>query len=97
MPCCSPHAAAPSALPDGGRQAAGAEADVLVRLLQAAIRGYQVLLSPFAGGACRFTPSCSAYALEALERHGARRGTWLALRRLARCHPWGAAGYDPVR
>ena len=70
---------------------------MLVQLLQAAVRGYQILLSPLVGGACRFTPSCSAYALEALERHGARRGTWLALRRLARCHPWGSAGYDPVR
>jgi putative membrane protein insertion efficiency factor len=70
---------------------------VLVPLLQAAVRGYQILFSPFAGGACRFTPSCSAYALEALERHGALRGTWLAIRRVARCHPWGSAGYDPVR
>jgi putative membrane protein insertion efficiency factor len=70
---------------------------VVVAILQAAVRGYQVLLSPLVGGTCRFTPTCSAYALEALERHGARRGTWLALRRIARCHPWGAAGYDPVR
>jgi uncharacterized protein len=70
---------------------------VLVFLLQAAVRGYQILLSPLVGGACRFTPSCSAYAIEALERHGALRGTWSALRRVARCHPWGSAGYDPVR
>lgn len=70
---------------------------MLVPLLQAAVRGYQILLSPLVGGACRFTPSCSAYAIEALERHGALRGTWLAIRRLARCHPWGPAGYDPVR
>jgi putative membrane protein insertion efficiency factor len=70
---------------------------VVTRALQAAVRGYQILLSPLVGGACRFTPSCSAYALEALERHGAVRGTWLALRRVARCHPWGASGFDPVR
>jgi putative membrane protein insertion efficiency factor len=70
---------------------------VIARGLQFVIRAYQVLLSPFAGGACRFTPSCSAYALEALERHGAWKGGLMALRRVARCHPWGAAGFDPVR
>ena len=60
------------------------------------IHAYQLLLSPMTGGACRFEPSCSAYAAEALERHGARRGLWLALRRVARCHPLSTPGLDPV-
>jgi putative membrane protein insertion efficiency factor len=64
--------------------------------LRAAIRAYQVCLSPFLGGACRFAPSCSAYAHEAVGRHGARRGLALALRRVARCHPFHPGGFDPV-
>ena len=60
------------------------------------VRGYQLLLSPFSGGACRFEPSCSAYACEAIDEHGARRGIWLAARRLARCHPFARPGFDPV-
>ncbi len=60
------------------------------------VRGYQVVLSPLLPSTCRFYPSCSAYAVEALERHGARRGTKLAARRLARCHPFHPGGYDPV-
>jgi putative membrane protein insertion efficiency factor len=70
---------------------------VIARALQLLIRAYQVLLSPMSGGACRFTPSCSAYALEALERHGAWKGGLMAVRRIARCHPWGSSGFDPVR
>ena len=66
------------------------------KLLLALIRVYQLVLSPFVGGACRFVPSCSVYAREAIERHGAVRGSWLALRRLARCHPFGGSGFDPV-
>ena len=66
------------------------------RLLIILIRAYQVVLSPFLGGACRFVPSCSAYAIEAIAVHGARRGSVLALRRLSRCHPLGRAGFDPV-
>lgn len=65
-------------------------------LLLAAIRGYRYLLSPWWGGACRFHPTCSVFAEEALERHGAARGTWLAFKRVGRCHPWCAGGFDPV-
>lgn len=65
-------------------------------LARAAIRFYQLALSPLAGPACRFYPSCSQYALEAIERFGVLRGTWLAARRLARCHPFHPGGYDPV-
>ncbi len=61
-----------------------------------AVRLYQVLLSPFTGGACRFLPSCSVYAAEAIERHGAVKGGIMAMRRLARCHPFGGSGLDPV-
>ena len=66
------------------------------KLLIALIRGYQLVLSPFLGGSCRFLPSCSVYAREAVERHGAWRGSLLALRRLSKCHPFGASGLDPV-
>lgn len=66
------------------------------RLAVAVVRGYQVLLSPIMGGQCRFTPSCSEYAIGAIELHGAVRGSWLALRRIARCHPFGGWGHDPV-
>lgn len=66
------------------------------RLLQFLIRTYQVLLSPFLGDHCRFTPSCSQYAIEAIERHGSIRGSWLAIRRILRCHPFCDGGYDPV-
>jgi putative membrane protein insertion efficiency factor len=69
---------------------------VTSRLGVALVRGYQRLLSPLLGGRCRFAPSCSVYAIEALQRHGAVRGGWLSLRRLLRCHPWGGCGDDPV-
>lgn len=65
------------------------------RLLMLPIRAWR-LLSVHLAPRCRFHPSCSAYALEALEQHGALRGSWLAVRRLARCHPWGGGGLDPV-
>lgn len=67
-----------------------------VRVAIVLIRSYQLLLSPFAGGACRFQPSCSEYAMTAVQEHGAVRGLWLALRRVSRCHPLGRAGFDPV-
>ncbi|HEX5420690.1 MAG TPA: membrane protein insertion efficiency factor YidD [Gammaproteobacteria bacterium] len=60
------------------------------------VRLYQLFLSPWLGGRCRHLPSCSAYAIEALERFGPLGGGWLALKRLGRCHPWGSWGYDPV-
>jgi putative membrane protein insertion efficiency factor len=68
----------------------------LKTVLSAALRVYRYAVSPMLGSRCRFHPSCSAYALEAIERRGALRGSWLAVRRLARCHPWHPGGYDPV-
>lgn len=70
--------------------------DLADRGLRALVRFYRLAVSPLLPNACRYTPSCSAYALEALSRHGALRGGWLAARRLARCHPWAGFGYDPV-
>lgn len=64
--------------------------------LKALVRAYQLTLSPIFGGACRFTPSCSDYAIEAIEIHGALHGSRLALRRILRCHPFGRSGHDPV-
>jgi putative membrane protein insertion efficiency factor len=64
--------------------------------MRGAIRVYQWTLSPLIGPACRYMPSCSEYAIEALHAHGPVRGSWLAARRLCRCHPWGGHGYDPV-
>ena len=68
----------------------------LAFVLRLLVLTYQWVLSPVLGANCRYDPSCSAYAIEALEKHGALRGGWLAIRRLARCHPWGGSGYDPV-
>jgi uncharacterized protein len=64
--------------------------------LIAVVRGYRLLLSPWLGSACRFTPTCSAYALDALTQRGAVQGSYLTLARLVRCHPWCAGGHDPV-
>ena len=60
------------------------------------VRCYQVVISPHFPGCCRFTPTCSQYALEALRKYGPFKGGWLTVRRLLRCHPWGGSGYDPV-
>ena len=68
----------------------------MTRVLLALIRGYQYLLRPFLGANCRFAPSCSDYAHEALSTHGVAKGLWLALRRVLRCHPYHPGGYDPV-
>jgi uncharacterized protein len=65
-------------------------------LLLILIRCYQICLSPFFGGQCRFYPTCSVYAAEAVDSHGALKGSWLAMRRLLRCHPWHPGGVDPV-
>ena len=65
-------------------------------LLILPVRFYQLFISPLLPPSCRFVPSCSQYALEALRKHGPVKGLWLALRRIARCHPWGGSGYDPV-
>jgi putative membrane protein insertion efficiency factor len=71
-------------------------ASPLALVARGLILAYRYALSPLLGPRCRFYPSCSAYALEAVDRHGALRGLWLALRRLGRCHPWHPGGYDPV-
>ncbi|MCW7538412.1 membrane protein insertion efficiency factor YidD [Aquabacterium sp. A7-Y] len=69
---------------------------MIKRALILLVQGYRLLLSPWLGANCRFHPTCSAYALEALERHGAAAGSYLTLRRLGRCHPWCEGGADPV-
>ena len=66
---------------------------VLIGLL----RGYQAVISPWLPPACRYSPTCSQYAIEAIRKYGAARGSWMAVRRLARCHPFHAGGFDPVR
>jgi len=78
------------------RAAAMPSPDFSARLLRLMVRAYQVTLGPFLGGACKFYPSCSNYALQAIETHGARRGAWLALQRLGRCRPFTRGGCDPV-
>jgi len=70
----------------------GIFAALLIGLAQA----YRLLISPVLPQSCRYHPTCSAYAIEAIRAHGPVRGTWLALRRIGRCHPWGGQGYDPV-
>lgn len=69
---------------------------LLSELLILPVRFYRAAISPLFPPCCRFTPSCSEYTIEALRVHGPFRGTWLALRRILRCHPWGGSGYDPV-
>tara|TARA_B100000282_G_scaffold295556_1_gene275124 strand:+ start:1182 stop:1400 length:219 start_codon:yes stop_codon:yes gene_type:complete len=60
------------------------------------IKLYQILISPLLGPSCRFTPTCSQYAVEAIQKHGPIKGSWLAAKRIIRCHPWGGCGHDPV-
>lgn len=66
------------------------------RIFIAIIRGYQLFISPVIGSSCRFYPTCSHYAREAIEKHGAVKGGWLGLKRIGRCHPWNEGGVDPV-
>ncbi len=82
--------------PAGARGPRGVVADLPRRGLMALLRAYRAVISPALPPACRFTPTCSQYALEAIERHGALRGSWLAVRRLARCHPFNPGGFDAV-
>lgn len=65
-------------------------------LLIGLVRLYQLIISPYTPSSCRFHPTCSRYGIEALQKHGAIKGTWLTLKRIARCHPWSKGGYDPV-
>lgn len=65
-------------------------------ILSLPIRAYRLIFSPWVGWNCRYQPTCSAYALEALQKHGAFKGGWIAAKRIARCNPWGSCGYDPV-
>lgn len=60
------------------------------------IKAYQILISPLLGPSCRFTPTCSQYAVEAIQKYGPIKGSWLAFKRIIRCHPWGGCGHDPV-
>jgi putative membrane protein insertion efficiency factor len=69
---------------------------MIKRLLMGMVRGYRLVLSPWLGSACRFEPTCSVYALQALDRHGAAAGSYLTVHRLMRCHPWCAGGSDPI-
>lgn len=69
---------------------------ILIFPFIALIRFYQLCISPFTPATCRYTPTCSAYTLEALKKHGLIKGGWLGLKRILSCHPWGKSGYDPV-
>jgi len=69
---------------------------LLGKIMIAFIRFYQLAISPYLPPSCRYTPTCSSYGLEAIRKHGPFKGGWLALKRIASCHPWGGSGYDPV-
>jgi hypothetical protein len=89
VPACDPR----------GKPAPGvvyACAPMFKRSLIKMVRGYQLLISPFLGNNCRYVPSCSAYTIEAMEKWGPWRGLWMGIRRVGRCHPFHAGGYDPV-
>ena len=65
-------------------------------LLIIPIKSYQIIISPLLGPSCRFTPTCSQYAVEAIQKYGPFKGSWLSFKRILKCHPWGGSGYDPV-
>lgn len=69
---------------------------LLKKLMVFVIRIYQYAISPFTPSSCRFAPTCSAYSVEAIQKHGPFKGFWLSLKRVSKCHPWGSSGYDPV-
>jgi len=95
-PDCVRASAVPESVRQVSEQAVSSRPHGLARPLAALIRFYQLGISPLLRPSCRFAPSCSEYAYEALSEHGAARGLWLSLRRLLRCHPFCAGGYDPV-
>jgi uncharacterized protein len=95
MPRRSPNSEHSSSLP-GARVVVGPPADVLMRPLILLLDAYRALVAPFLPRSCRFVPSCSTFAREAIETHGSVRGLGLTLHRLVRCQPWNAGGYDPV-
>ncbi|MBO7628594.1 MAG: membrane protein insertion efficiency factor YidD [Bacteroidales bacterium] len=70
--------------------------NLLSKMLIGLIRLYQITLSPYIGRACRYTPTCSNYGIEAIRKHGPFKGTWLTIKRVLSCNPWGGSGYDPV-
>lgn len=70
--------------------------NLIAKLLIGLIRLYQITLSPFIGQSCRYTPTCSNYGIEAIRKHGPFKGTWLTIKRVLSCNPWGGSGYDPV-
>ena len=92
----SRHSGADSPLSGAISQMSGVLSRLGVGAAVGLVRAYQILISPWLGRPCRHAPSCSAYAIEALRRFGVLRGGWLTAKRLARCHPWGTSGYDPV-
>jgi putative membrane protein insertion efficiency factor len=82
--------------PGGPKKLSHLLREVLIFPFLMAIRLYQLVISPWLGPKCRFTPTCSQYGMEALRRHGLFKGLWLTIRRVSRCHPWGGSGFDPV-
>ena len=94
LPASNPTTSPPSG--DVTVNAAGRKQSLAAAVVLGLLRAYKVLLSPLSTGSCRFYPSCADYMTEAVRLHGAAQGTWLGLRRLVRCHPFGGHGFDPV-
>ncbi len=69
---------------------------LIIKVLILPVKFYQIAISPHLGPSCRYTPTCSAYTIEALEKHGPIKGLYLSIKRITKCHPWGSSGYDPV-